>query len=373
VKLRRWFESAAEGLQPSAWHEAFVRLAYWLGPWSAARTPQRVRRIEVEFGATRGLIFEGPREPTATYLVLPGLHYAGPDDPRLDRFCRILAASGFRVVAPFIRSFSSLVLEPSAFDDARAALSYAQAQAAHRGHPAPAVFSISFGSRLALELACSEQPPGALLLFGGYAEFIPTVRFAVTGRCEPSSAPFESHRDPLNPPVVFLNLLPELDVSDKPRLANAWIEMVKATWGQSELKQEDRRRPHAERIAQALPEHLQEPFLRGCCLSEGANAWLEDGLERARQRLAYLDGRAAARRARCKVIVVHGRDDDVIPFTESEKLAQCLATDAFQALHLTGLYGHTATTAPSPAQLAREASTLAQMIAHVAKAPHGKL
>ena len=367
------FERAVEGMRPQAWQQSFARLAYWLGPWSAARTPKDVRRTEVEIGATRGLLFEGSREPTATYLVLPGLHYAGPDDPRLDRFCRALASSGFHVVAPFIRSFSSLVLEPSGFDDARAALSYAQAQAAQRGHPAPAIFSISFGSRLALELAASEQPPGALLLFGGYAEFIPTVRFAVTGRTEPSPAPFEAHRDPLNPPVVFLNLLPELDVSDKPLLANAWIEMAKATWGQSELKQDDRLRPHAERIAQTLPEQLREPFLRGCCLSDGANGWLESGLERARERLMYLDGRDAARRARCKVVVVHGRDDDVIPFTESEKLAQCLAADAFQALHLTGLYGHTATTSPSLAQLASEAATLARMITHVAKAPHGKL
>ena len=44
-------------------------------------------------------IYEGSGTPV---LIAPGLHYAGADDPRLDRFCRILAAAGHRVIAPFI-------------------------------------------------------------------------------------------------------------------------------------------------------------------------------------------------------------------------------------------------------------------------------
>src|SRR5947207_2699541 len=91
------------------------------GVSSAAATPAFVA------GRTRAYVYDPP--PTAraagVYLVLPGLHFLGPDDPRLDRFCRALAASGFVVVAPFIRAYNRMLLDPSSFDDAEAALALA--------------------------------------------------------------------------------------------------------------------------------------------------------------------------------------------------------------------------------------------------------
>ena len=79
-----------------------ARLARWLGPWAdPTRAPfVRTEQATVEHLTVRVYHPRG-RTPRATYLIAPGLHYAGPDDPRMDRFCRILAAAGQLVIAPF--------------------------------------------------------------------------------------------------------------------------------------------------------------------------------------------------------------------------------------------------------------------------------
>jgi pimeloyl-ACP methyl ester carboxylesterase len=360
---------------------SLARLAYWLGPWSAGseepgrsslgRVPVEVTRRRVKLGPTEGYELEqlGGRS-VGTYVVIPGLHYAGPDDPRLDRFCRVLAASGFLVVAPFVRSFSALELSPTSFEDARAAFAHAHAEAARRGHAAPAVFSISFGSRLAVDLGCHDPTPSALLLFGGYAEFATTVRFAVTGKRHRHETSAARH-DPLNAPVVFKNFLPELALHDQQTLSAAWTRMVHDTWGKMDLKEGERRRPAADAIASTLPAALRGDFYRGCCLEAGWDEWLEHGLEHGADRLGFLDGRAALREVRCPTYVVHGRDDDVIPYSESEKAAALLPRVARRALHLTGLYGHTGTTRVALADAARETAVMAQILFALARAPAG--
>ncbi|MBK6517057.1 MAG: hypothetical protein IPM79_20605 [Polyangiaceae bacterium] len=346
------------------------RLGRWLGPWAGAQVPRGVTRRDAEAGGSRAYVYEAAARPRGAYVVLPGLHFLGPDDPRLDRFCRILAAAGHLVVAPFIRSFNRLLLDPSAFDDARASLALGRSLAAARGLGPPAVFSISFGSRLALDLAASDEPPSAAILFGGYAEFLPTVRFAVTGRTEHAGRRHELSRDPLNSPVVYLNVLEHLELDgDRRALAGAWLEMVHRTWGKMELKAEGAREPIARAIAARLDEPLRAPFLRGCGLAPDAVEWLEGGLARAPAALSFLDPDRAVREVKCPIVLVHGKDDDVIPYFESLKLAERLPRGALRGLHVTGLYGHTGAARPTAAELSREANTMLAMLLDLARAP----
>ncbi|NUP06762.1 MAG: hypothetical protein HOW73_11970 [Polyangiaceae bacterium] len=321
-------------------------------------------------GESRAYVYEPGERAAGVYVVVPGLHFLGPDDPRLDRFCRILAASGFAVVAPFVRAFSGMVLDRTLFDDANAALFLGRIVADEHGAGPPAVFSISFGSLLALHLAASNDPPAAVLVFGGYADFLPTVRFAVTGRADHEGARHQLARDPLNSPVVFLNVVDHLEMrGDRAMLARAWLSMVHRTWGKMELKAPGARDPHANAIAAALPSELRVPFLRGCCLDEGALDWLEDGLARAARSLSFLDPSAHVKNARCPVVLVHGKDDDVIPYFESVKLSRALPKEQLRNLHLTGLYGHTGASSPTLRALATETTTLIRMLADLAAAP----
>lgn len=324
-------------------------LTRWLGPWAGDRVPRDVSRHRLRVpsgdGVVEAYVYEPPQKPVGAYFVAPGLHFLGPDDTRFDRFNRVLAASGFLVMAPFVRSFLSLRLDESAYDDARAAFALFAKRARSRELSPPAVFSISFGSSLAFDLATHEgtrDDVGALVVFGGFCDFIPTVRFAVTGELGRGESARRMKRDPLNAPVVYLNVLPFLEVDgDKRALAAAWTTMVRRTWNRPELKAPGARDPFAHALAADLPASLREPFLRGCGLAAGDVEWLETGLERAGEALSFIDPGSRLDRVKARTTIVHGRDDDVIPFEESLALERALAGREVELI-LTGLYGHTA-------------------------------
>src|SRR6185369_8298818 len=129
-------------------------LLRWLGPWAGDATPPGVTRTT---RAPRGLekaYLYAPRgrAPAGAYLVAPALHFLGPDDPRLDRFCRVLAASGLLVLAPFLPDFLRLTLSPSTADHVAAGFDDLERLATERGLARPAVFSISFGSMPSIEV-----------------------------------------------------------------------------------------------------------------------------------------------------------------------------------------------------------------------------
>lgn len=118
----------------------------------------------------------GERASRATYLIAPGLHYACADDPRMDRFCRVLAAARHRVVIPYIPDY--LALRPTE----RAKRDFARAFHAlpRWSDQRPIVFSVSFGSLLALAAEHGDRI-ARLVLFGGYADLRETLRFCLTG------------------------------------------------------------------------------------------------------------------------------------------------------------------------------------------------
>ena len=158
-------------------HRSALALARWLGPWAARELPDDVERREERLPGTppvRCYRYEAASDPRGVYLVVPGLHYAGPDDERLDRFCRVLARAGHVVLAPFLDDFLALRVAPGAAAELALAADRAAALAAERHLPRPALFSISFGCLPALEIAASERHQdtfGTLVVFGGYRDF----------------------------------------------------------------------------------------------------------------------------------------------------------------------------------------------------------
>lgn len=362
---------------------SLASLLVWLGPWTRDdRSPSRVAREHwvIREGALTGhrahvrgvprdhgeagvldaYVYHPAARALGTYLIAPGLHFHGPDDPRLDRFCRVLARSGFRVVAPFLPSFVDLVVAPSAPVDLEAC---ARATLARFPEERLALFSISFGSWPALEVAAELGPDvDGVITFGGYAEFEAAVRFCVDGVMRTPEGDRTLTRDPLNSPVLFLNVLGLLDAGPDTRaLEAAWREMAYRTWGKMELKQPRRLEPFARELLPSVPEHQRELFLTGSGVVPGAPALIDSALSRAGDALKFADPSAALERIECPVIVCHGRDDDVIPWGEALKLHAALERRVPTRLLLTGLYGHTGAERPSARQLLQEAGTLLEI------------
>jgi len=369
---------------------ALATLLSWLGPWRrASALPHGVRRERqvLRAGWTPGRkgrragpvdrrgpaqlevwTFTPRRTPLGTYLVAPGLHFDGPEDPRFERFCRVLAHAGFRVVAPTLPAYAELRVHPSAVDD----LDLVVSEVARELRPGERVtlFSISFGSWPALEVAARRpELVDAVITFGGYAEFDAAVRFAVDGIMRRPDGDVTLARDPLNQPALFLNVLPYLQAagSDTDALEEAWRQMTYRTWGRMELKAPGRLVPFAEALVDRVPPRHRELFLVGCGVQEGGSALVFDALARAGDAIGFASPAPAIERLERPVVVCHGRDDDVIPWNEAEKLHAALAGRVPVELLLTGLYGHTGAARPTPAALAREARTLwaiARTLAH---------
>jgi pimeloyl-ACP methyl ester carboxylesterase len=329
-----------------------ITLARWLGPWADSGKAPGVAVREDAVGPTRVKVYgEGKR----AFLIAPGLHYAGPDDPRMDRFCRVLAKAGHLVIAPFVRDYLALV------PCARAVAEFAAVFAVRQrwGVERPVVFSISFGSLLAFALAAEQGDEiERLVIFGGYADFHDTMRFCLTGEVASGRA---AARDPLNQPVVLMNLLEHIahDRAHAGALVAGWRRYVERTWGRPELKVRERHVAIAEELAPGVPEAVRELFLVGIGARPGA--W-----ELARPALAAfdarpLDPRPLLARVRGRVDLVHGADDDVIPFEQSHALAAAL-TAADVRTHITGMYGHTGASGARLTALPRELATMLRVL-----------
>ena len=273
-----------------------LRLLRWLGPWSnSTAIPRDVQCSEVvlDDGPVRCHLYEPTAyEATGVYVVVPGLHFAGAEDPRLDRFCRILAVAGFLVVAPFLSSYQALVVSPSAAVELAVTVRAAAALATRRGLPKPALFSISFGSIPTIEVACSDElgdAVGGVVLFGGFADFHRVIRFAIGRRAfAPDGWEIATPHDPLNAPAVFINLLPHIEAPEPAqRLQEAWLEMARETWGKPHLRAPKPRHAIASRLAQDLPRDQQALFFTGCGLRDGGMALVECGLANAGDYFAF--------------------------------------------------------------------------------------
>lgn len=335
-----------------------VALARWLGPWADATAAPAVALWDTRVGDTRVRLY-GDDAARSCVLIAPGLHYAGPDDPRLDRFCRILARGGHLVVAPFIRDYLALVPGRRAIADFADVFDALPRLRTGERARKPIVFSISFGSLLAFALAAERGDDlERVVVFGGYRDFHATMRFCLTGEVASGR---QATRDPLNQCVVMLNLLDHLDPprAHRAALEAGWRAYVERTWGRPEMKARERFTVVAAELAATVPEPVRELFLIGVGARDGAWALAEPGL-RAFDASA-LDPAPYLPRVRGRVELVHGADDDVIPFEQSHALAAALV-NARVRVHITGLYGHTGASGGKLAALPRELLTMLRVL-----------
>jgi len=245
-------------------------------------------------------------------------------------------------MAPQLEDFKALRVSPSILRDAEAALRALTRLPDYPTRRRPDLMSVSFGSAAALHLAGSDEFTrhiGRTFIFGGFADWHDTIRFSVAGR---EALP----HDPLNRPVVYLNLLPHFGVgSDHHQdLTDGWRTFCERTWGQPEMKERAAYQNIAAELAHNVAPDARDLFLEGCSCNdnpEDAVQRCDVALEHAGDTFAWLDPRPHLESVRSPTYLIHGRDDDVIPYTEAARLASCFPADNGAEVLITGLYSHT--------------------------------
>jgi len=294
-------------------------LARWLGPWASGAPRVAIREVamagEQAMIRTRHYGDAG----NAPLIIAPGLHLAGPDDPRLDRLCRVLAASGHEVIAPFLPDHVRLV------PGARACQDFVRVIDAC-ARPAT-IFSISLGSRLAVHAAAVRPDAVArLVVFGGYGELAPTLTYGLTGIVDGVR---RARRDPITHAITAINVLgPPPEVIDALRafVARARPDTCEAI---------------ANDVRASLPPPLRSIFDDGVGLGDGASARVVAAIATATQLTAELDSAADAARVRCPVDIIHGKDDGDVPVEQAHALARLLTAAPRVGVHILDDYHHT--------------------------------
>ncbi len=329
---------------------SILRTARFLRTWLTRRAPVvecevRVEDEEVTLPAT--LLRERRSAPLPAWILLHGLTRPGRSHAELLRFARALASAGAVVVIPEIREWTQLRLAP---DRALPAIVAAVAGLKESGlaREPPGVVGFSFGAPQALRAAATSDLRGrigAVVGFGAYFDVTRTVRFQLTGEHE-----WKGRRCRLTPDPYGRWIMAANHLTDVPGHADAG-DVSRALWRLA-AQAGDRQVPADDPALDPLRDELRgevAPSRRGLFdafarragpAPEGARE-LGDALAAAALRKTpELHVTGCLGSVDCPVELVHGREDRLIPFTETLRLAAAFPAEAALQVTVTALFSH---------------------------------
>ena len=225
----------------------------------------------------------------APLVLVHGLAPAGKDDVRLRRAARLLARAGFDVAVPTIPGLTHGRLRP---DDARPVV------AALATRPGRArIVGVSVGAAPAFLAAADpavRERVRLVLALGGYASALELIRFHLTGDYAWQGRRGHVPRDPVLARAV---------IEANAELAGPEVRAALAAGDAARV----------EAALAALPAATQEL-------------------------IGSLSPERVVRDVRAPILLVHGRDDPAVPYTESLRLAA--ARPAQTRVVLVGVVGH---------------------------------
>jgi dienelactone hydrolase len=155
----------------------------------------RMIEIPTKRGSLRARWYEPESEPRRTALLVPGLHPAGIDEPRLVLLSRELAASGVSVVTLDIGELSQIVLTPAITDAIEDAAVWLSTTARDRR---VGLIGIGFGGGLAVVAAGREalrDRVAYVVSIGGHDDLPRVLRYICTGIDPPHPREFRFEAD----------------------------------------------------------------------------------------------------------------------------------------------------------------------------------
>ena len=253
-------------------------------------------------------------------LLVPGVHAAGADEPRMDGFARNFAGMGHPVLSVGLPDLAHYSVSPRTTDMIEDAARWWTAQHADAGNPeAIGIIGISFGGGLSIVAAARLPALGWVLSFGGHGDLPRTLRYLCTG-----DQPDGTRRPPhdYGVAIILLGVADRLVPAEQVEpLRRAILEFLNA----SHLDMYDKAKAaaafdHARTLANQLAEpartlmgyvNARDVAHLGPVLLPHVSALSGDP--------ALSPERSAPPNA--PVYLMHGMDDNVIPAVESTLLS----------------------------------------------------
>jgi pimeloyl-ACP methyl ester carboxylesterase len=277
-----------------------------------------------------------PVEDAKIGLVLvPGAARAGRDDPRLVAFANTLARARFMVLVPEIENLRHLKVSAEDADDIADAVQYLARRTGSEQACPVGVVAISYAAGPAI-LAALRPENGArvrfVLAIGGYYDMTATVTFFTTGFFrERKDQPWRYRTPNVYGKWVFAR-------SNADRLSTPHDRAAVAEMAQRKMR--DPRANVDDQVQSFGPEAQAVHALLVNRDPDAVPALVAALPARIRAETAALDlKRRDLKQLSARLILIHGRDDAIIPYSESEALAAAAAPGR-AALHLVDGLAH---------------------------------
>lgn len=341
------------------------------------RGARGVREVEttvtVEGEAREATLYLPPgRGPSPGWMVLHGLTVPGRRHAAMMRFVRSLAASGAVVLVPDVPAWRALRLD---LDAARATVRAGVMQLEGMEGVRPdriGAIGFSFGATQVLMAAADPSMLGrlnAVVAFGGYCDLGRILRSLFAGEHEWEGVRYTLDPDPYGRWMVVGNYLTWLPGCEGMHaVAGAALELAleagrrgEWAWGprydamKVELSRDFTEEERRIWEVIAPPSGVQPDV-------EAARALAARFAAEAVKRDPGLDPRPHLGALRARVVLSHGRQDRLVPFSETLRMMTLLPPATEATATITGLFAHSAGAWLHPVHWLRETSTFVRLL-----------
>lgn len=289
--------------------------------------PHQGRKIAAD------LYYMPDRKKSAAILLTHGIIEAGKDDPRLARFARSLARTGYAVLVPELAGMKALKVLLSDVGDIVASFRYLVSLKELVNEEKMGLMGFSYAAGPTIMAAADpsiQRQVNFLVSFGGYYEPLEVIRFITTGYYEYRNERGYLKPEPYGKWVFFINNVDHVQSAKDRKLLKQIFE-----------KEREQKRAAVRTDLQRLTP--QGRYLYELLINEDPRR-VDDLVERIDPRVkSYLDKLSLAPvipSLKAYMIIGHGNTDPLIPFTESLRLADAVGDKQRVHLAILRLFSH---------------------------------
>ncbi len=310
------------------------------------------------------------------WVVLHGLTYHGKEHPSLLKFARGVAASGAVVCVPDIPEWKALRVAPAVTGPSIGAGADALRARPDVDPERVGVIGFSFGATQALTALARDPPLAArirgIVAWGGYADCRRLFRFGITGTHDLDGVVYHEDPDPYGRWVMGGNYVTAIPGFEEAQPLATALHQLAIAAGKAAIYAADKEMdPYKRDVRAQLPERLRGLFDLFAPPTDQphpdparAAALSQDLADAAVRTDPLLDPAPDLPALRTVTAIAHGRDDRLVPFTESLRLARTLPPEILRSASITSLFSHSGGTTPNlgPMGLIREAARFVRVL-----------